>query len=242
VDAGAWFETWFDEDYLSLYAHRDQEEAEGAVDTALRAAPGLARGPVLDLACGTGRHLAALRRRNPEAFGLDLSPSLLAQAEEGLRPWLVRGDMRRLPVRPASLAGICLWFTPFGYFDDEGNRALMGGLSRCLRPGGVLWMDYLNPGLVRASMVESESLERNGLRAEIRRTVEGNRIVKRISIHRPGEIPREAMESVRIYEPAELRDLAGAFGLELRAQFGTYDGAPFGPSSPRWIGVFVRAR
>lgn len=241
MDDAAWFENWFDEDYLSLYAHRDQEEAGRAVDTALAAAPELGLGPVLDLACGTGRHLAALRRRNPEAFGIDLSSSLLAQAEAGLRPWLIRGDMRRLPVRPAALSGICLWFTPFGYFDDAGNQALLGGLSMCLRPGGVLWMDYLNPGLVLASQAGSESIERDGLRAEITRGVEGNRIVKRIRIHKPGEAPREALESVRIYEPEELAALAGAFGLELREALGNYDGEPFGPSSPRWIGVFVQA-
>jgi SAM-dependent methyltransferase len=242
VDAGAWFESWFDEDYLSLYAHRDRDEAELAVDTALRLAPELGRGPVLDLACGTGRHLAALRRRNPEAFGLDLSPSLLAQADPALRPCLLRGDMRRLPVRPRSLAGLCMWFTPFGYFGDAENSALLGGIAACLRAGGVLWLDYLNAVTVRAGLAGSESLERDGLRAEIARTLEGNRIVKRIRIHRPGEPAREALESVRLYEPAEIRAMAAASGLDLKAELGTYEGRPFEEASPRWIGIFARSR
>lgn len=240
VEDAAWFESWFDEDYLSLYAHRDAGEAELAVVTALRAAPELARGAVLDLACGSGRHLAALHRRNPEAFGLDLSPSLLAQADPNLRPWLVRGDMRRLPVRPGALAAVCMWFTPFGYFEDGSNRALLLSVSERLGPGGVLWMDYFNPAAVRARLVAQESIERDGMRAEIHRAIEGNRIVKRIRIHRPGSQPREAVESVRIYEPDELQALALACGLTFREGLGDYDGAPFHSGSPRWIGIFVK--
>lgn len=241
MDNGAWFESWFDEDYLRLYAHRDEAEAKLAVETALRVAPELARGPVLDLACGSGRHLAALRGQNPEAFGLDLSPSLLAQADPGLRPWLVRGDMRRIPVREGALAALCMWFTPFGYFDDAANQTLLRNVADRLRPGGVLWMDYLNPEAVRANLVAQETLEREGMRAEITREFEGNRIVKRIRIDRPGGSPREAVESVRIYGPGELRALAGECGLMLRESLGSYDGAPFRATSPRWIGIFVKA-
>lgn len=237
---GAWFESWFDEDYLRLYAHRDQDEAERAVATALEAAPELAEGPVLDLACGSGRHLAVLRRRNPRAFGLDLSPALLARADPALRPWLLRGDMRRLPVRPGTLAGLCMWFTPFGYFDDAANGALLEAISGRLRPGGVLWLDYLNPEALRAGLVPRETLSRDGLTADIARSLEGDRVVKRITLHRPGAPPREVVESVRVYEPRELTAMAAAHGLALRAELGSYGGGPFRGGSPRWIGVFVK--
>ena len=103
-----WFETWFDEDYARLYAHRDAEEARVALGRAMRVAPELTRGPVLDLACGAGRHLEILRRANPLAFGMDLSRSLLQMAPGGLRPWLLRGDMRQIPVKDGTLHGICL--------------------------------------------------------------------------------------------------------------------------------------
>ena len=60
-----WFEEWFDGDYAELYAHRDTTEARRAVELALRVAPELAEGPVLDLGCGSGRHLEVLRGVNP---------------------------------------------------------------------------------------------------------------------------------------------------------------------------------
>lgn len=240
---GEWFEEWFDEDYALLYAHRDEEEARCAVGLALREAPELAEGPVLDLGCGAGRHLDALRRSNPRAFGMDLSPALLRRAPADLRPWLLRGDMRRIPVRSGHLAGICLWFTPFGYFPDDQNREVMLDLGRLLRPGGVLWMDYLNAGLVARNLVPEDTLEREGLRALSRRALVGDRIVKRMHLTRlaSGET-WEVMESVRLYRPDELREMARGAGLQLRTALGGYAGEPFGEDSPRWIGVFERAQ
>lgn len=237
-----WFQQWFDADYAELYAHRDGAEAALGVATALAAAPELGQGPVLDLACGSGRHLEVLRERNPQAFGLDLSLSLLTLAGPALRPWLLQGDMRRLPVRPRSLHGICLWFTPFGYFDDDQNRRLFQELATGLRPGGILWMDYLNAPAVRAALSpEAERLARGGLEVDIRRSLEGDRVVKRMRIHRPatGDI-REVTESVRLYDPGELAEFATQVGLRLRRAFGDYAGADYGAASERWIGVFEK--
>ena len=194
-----WFETWFDEDYARLYAHRDAEEARVALGRAMRVAPELTRGPVLDLACGAGRHLEILRRANPLAFGMDLSRTLLQMAPGGLRPWLLRGDMRQIPVKDGTLHGICLWFTPFGYFSDDQNRALMMRLGALLRPQGVLVMDYLNADLVARTLVPEETVERGIIRAQSRRSLEGDRLVKRMVLTRrdTGEVGG-VLESVRI--------------------------------------------
>ncbi|MBL0209592.1 MAG: class I SAM-dependent methyltransferase [Holophagaceae bacterium] len=238
-----WFKDWFDEDYLALYANRDEAEAELAVETGLRMAPELASGPVLDLACGAGRHLDWLRRSNPEAFGLDLSPSLLRAAPTHLRGHLLRGDMRHLPLRANSLAGICLWFTPFGYFSDSNNRALLHNLAALLRPGGVALMDYLNAAHLRENLVLEDVEEHSGRRVHNRRTIEGKRIVKRMSIeYLDSGATREVVESVRVYEPAELAGLAVEAGLKLRAECGDYSGNGFRPDSPRWLAFFERSK
>jgi SAM-dependent methyltransferase len=237
-----WFEAWFDEDYALLYSHRDAEEARVAVGKALRVAPELAEGPVLDLACGAGRHLEILRRANPLAFGMDLSKPLLGMAPGGLRPWLLRGDMRHLPVKAGALSGICLWFTPFGYFSDAENRALMLNLGSLLMQQGVLVMDYLNVDLVARTLVAEDSQERCGIRAQSRRSIEGERLVKRMVLtHLDTGLQREALESVRLYQPQELQEMAVRAGLRLRRVMGTYAGEAFTEDSPRWIGVFEKA-
>jgi len=236
-----WFQDWFDEDYAALYAHRDDGEAELAVRTVLDAAPELAAGPVLDLGCGAGRHLKALHQVNPDAVGMDLSATLLQLGRGGLEGHLLRGDMRALPFRSGCLAGVCLWFTPFGYFSDAGNAALVRDLSRVTRPGGVLVMDYLNADHLAVHLVAEDEVERNGLRVHSWRSLEGNRVVKRMRIARPDGGPvREVTESVRVYRPEELLALLDARGFHLRRAFGDYAGGPHSPASPRWIGVLER--
>jgi len=239
-----WFKDWFDKDYAAIYGHRDAREAEAAVAMALALAPELASGPVLDLGCGAGRHLAVLRQSNPQAFGLDLSRDLLGLAPEYLRPWLLRGDMRRLPVQAGSLAGICLWFTPFGYFSDRENRALMQRLRLLLRPGGVLVLDYLNAGQVRAGLVPEDVARHGGIEVHSRRALEGDRLVKRMTLtHLATGRTRQAKESLRLYDPADLRAMARQCGLEPMREVGDYQGAPFVPErSPRWIGFLRRAQ
>ena len=37
------------------------------------------------------------------------------------------------------------WFTSFGYFDRDGNDAVLAGFARALRPGGRLLLEMLNP-------------------------------------------------------------------------------------------------
>jgi SAM-dependent methyltransferase len=237
-----WFETWFDEDYALLYSHRDEEEARVAMGRALRVAPELTSGPVLDLACGQGRHLEILRRVNPLAFGMDLSKSLLGMAPSGLRPWLIRGDMRRLPVKAGTLHGICLWFTPFGYFSDDENRALMLDLGGLLKPQGVLVMDYLNADLVARTLIPEDTVEWGDVKAQSRRSIEGDRLVKRMVLtHRDTGELRHVIESVRLYPPLELQEMAARAGLRLRRVLGTYSGEAFTEDSPRWIGIFEKA-
>ena len=238
-----WFKDWFDEDYAALYAHRDEAEAELSVATLLRAAPGLAAGPVLDLGCGTGRHLRALRRVNPEALGMDLSAALLELGHGDLQGRLVRGDMRALPFRDGCLEGVCMWFTPFGYFSDEANAALARDLGRVVHPGGVLLLDYLNAAHVAANLVPEDVIEHNGLRVLSLRGLEGNRLVKRMRIERldSGAV-REVTESVRVYWPESLLELLSAGGFQLRRAFGDYTGEPHTEHSPRWIGVLERGK
>jgi SAM-dependent methyltransferase len=237
-----WFEAWFDADYALLYSHRDEAEARIAVTQVLQLAPELLTGPVLDLACGAGRHLEILRQVNPLAFGMDLSRTLLGLAHPGLRPWLLQGDMRRLPVKAGTLHGICLWFTPFGYFQDAGNQALMMALGTLLKPQGVLVMDYLNVDLVARTLVPEDTVERGAVLAQSRRSIEGDRLVKRMTLtHRDTGEQRNVLESVRLYPPGELQAMAARAGLRLRHVMGTYSGEAFTNDSPRWIGLFEKA-
>src|SRR5262245_55284292 len=64
-------------------------------------------GPVLELGCGTGRVLAGLLRSGHAAVGVDLSPPMLARAQQRLRTIDPAGERWRLvsaDVRDLALA------------------------------------------------------------------------------------------------------------------------------------------
>jgi hypothetical protein len=107
----------------------------------------------------------------------------------------------------------------------------------------VLVLDYLNAGFVREHLVAEDETRKGGIRVLSRRTLEGDRLVKRMTLtHLETGRIRQAEESLRLYDPAELRALAGECGLQPRGEAGDYLGSPFEPqTSSRWIGFLGRA-
>src|ERR671921_2008758 len=155
-----WFEEWFGEDYLRLYPHRDDAEAERAVGLILRSVSFEAGWRVLDVACGAGRHARALSSAGACCFGLDLSATLLRLARQVTRVPLIRADMRYLPVRPASMDLTVNLFTSFGYFDRDSEHAMaLAEMVSTVRPGGWFVIDFLNPSSVRRGLVPEETVE-----------------------------------------------------------------------------------
>ena len=76
-----WFEEWFGEEYLHLYPHRNEADAERVVGLLIaRRSLGGKAGACLDVACGAGRHLAALERAGAISIRLR---SLPLAADEG---------------------------------------------------------------------------------------------------------------------------------------------------------------
>jgi len=234
-----WFREWFGEAYLSLYPHRDEEEAARGVHLFLGHA-GLEKGArVLDLACGAGRHLDRLRAAGLAATGVDLSRPLLADAaaRPGVIGRLVRGDMRELPFRDAAFEGLVNFFTSFGYFlTPEEDVRVITEMRRVLRHGHPFMVDYLNAARVTARLEPETVSERGGRRVRQTRWVEGDHVFKKIEILDDGNgEPDVYHERVRLYRPETLEALLDRHGLSVARRCGSYDGADFGPESPRLI-------
>lgn len=94
--------------YDLLYSYRDYDtEAELLV----RNVSTIDRPKLLDVACGTGAHLEAVRRRlpNAELTGIDLNQDMLDVAvEKGLNARLIRADMRNFDLREKFNLVYCL--------------------------------------------------------------------------------------------------------------------------------------
>jgi len=229
-----WFEEWFGEEYLHLYPHRDDEDADRLVRLI---ADRLALPPetrVLDVACGAGRHARAFEQLGFRTVGLDLSSPLLARARSITGAPLVRADMRHLPVRPRSLDLVVNLFTSFGYFDDDrDHEAALAAMIEAVRPGGWFVIDFLNASWVRETLVPEEHAVVAGTEVRIERWLHDREryVMKTISV----PDGRQFVERVRLLEPAELRRMIERHGAVVEHQLGSYDGAPASTGAPRAI-------
>jgi SAM-dependent methyltransferase len=229
-----WFEEWFGEEYLQLYPHRDDAEAERAV-ALIASATGLTGGwRVLDVGCGAGRHARAFRAIGTRCVGLDLSRTLLRVARGVTDAPLVRGDMRHLPIRAGSMDLTVSLFTSFGYFEqDEEHAKALREMVTTLRPGGWFVIDFLNAAEVRRRLVDRETVPVRGGSATVARAMspDGRYVCKTI------ETPsgRRFTERVRLFEQSQMSAMLAAVGLDVRCRYGDYDGAPLRPDSPRTI-------
>ncbi|MFE9424966.1 class I SAM-dependent methyltransferase [Kitasatospora sp. NPDC006697] len=95
-------------------------------------------GPVADLGCGPGRLTRLLSELGLDAFGIDLSPQMIAQARQA-HPGLhfEVGSITDLHLPDNSVGGILAWYSLIHLPDDQLPRAL-AEFHRVLIPGGEL--------------------------------------------------------------------------------------------------------
>jgi len=127
------------EDYDSYFAHNELFKFDVQVLDRWLATPGR----LLDLGCGTGRHLVHFAERGYEVTGVDLSEHMLAVtrrklAASGVSATLVRGNLVELDALGLGTFdyAICM-FSTLGMIYGAGNRLrFLEAVRRRLRPDG----------------------------------------------------------------------------------------------------------
>ncbi len=106
---------------------------------------------ILDVGCGTGRHLAFLAGSGFRVVGLDLNPHMIALAkvnlaDRGLETGLILADMHCLPFgRRPVFDGILLMFSTLGLvYGSKRRRNVLRALAGRLKPGGRLIAHFHN--------------------------------------------------------------------------------------------------
>jgi SAM-dependent methyltransferase len=131
--------------YDAIYSFKDYAAEAEKVDALIQERKPGAR-TLLDVACGTGLHLAHLHERY-EVEGLDLDPNLLAIAAERLPGVpLHQGDMTSFDLGRRFDAVVCL-FSSIGYAKTVENlERAVTSMANHLEPGGVLVIEpWLTP-------------------------------------------------------------------------------------------------
>ena len=116
------------------------------IDRLLREVTGCGAGRVLDAGCGTGRVALELARRGHHVTGVDVDPSMLAEAraqatEEGLAVDLVEGDLADLADLLGSDAAYDVVAAPGNvvvYLTPGTEADVVAAMGGALRPGGLL--------------------------------------------------------------------------------------------------------
>jgi SAM-dependent methyltransferase len=241
-----WYKDWFqDENYSTVYAHRDECEARITVDLFERIIQPTQPLRILDLACGNGRHAIEFARRGHVVTGVDLSIRLLdiareQAANEQRHVVFQRDNMRQLSFVNAFDAVVSL-FTSFGYFEDDSeNNLVIASVSRALVPGGWFMLDFFHAEYVMRNLTPHDEQRRDGMTIVQERSIVDGRIDKEITISTE-DGSQTFFESVRLFTFDDLRDMYEQNGFDIAHAFGDYGASEIRSDSPRVI-LFGRKR
>lgn len=211
-------------------------------------------GPVLELGGGTGRVAWALAQAGFEVVLLDLSATMLAEAERK-RPASPPEARQRVRMVEADMADFDLGETfglaicPFRSFQtlltpDE-QRSCLDTTHRHLRPGGLLIVDLFDPRLdlclpgVTTPPDSHRATVRHpatGNEGEVRALSRANDALRQVLEERwqfterdaRGIVVRQEEEMLRLRWTYryEMRHLLELSGFEVEAEFGDFRGSP----------------
>lgn len=99
-------------------------------------------GPVADVGCGTGYVTGFLHDAGVDAFGIDLSPEMIAIARRD-RPELhfAVGTMTDLDIPDDSVSGVIAFWSMI-HVPDHAVPGVVAEFRRVLRPGGLLLVGF----------------------------------------------------------------------------------------------------
>ena len=214
-------------------------------------------GPVLELACGSGRLLAPLARAGFTVTGVDSSPAMLERARQrlagaGLQARLVEQRMEALDLGDRYRT-IVLGLDSFGLLVRRDEQlAALGGARRHATHDGRLILDVANGNLRGAAEPPEELLHDLTLPDS-----ETGRPITKFILRRPrpaeqvdelmffydeqderGYLKRSTVElRLRWFTRFELELLLESAGWRIEEVYGGYDLADFGPDSERLLVV-----
>jgi SAM-dependent methyltransferase len=206
---------------------------------------GLGGGKLLDVACGTGRHALAFAELGYDVTASDINEELLAVGREtaGARVRFVQGDMCDLHVDGGPFELVTCLFDSIGYpQDDDRIVSALRSLGRHSAPGGRIAVEFLHaPAMMRGA--ESARIKRLVLQdgRKLVRTSETTLEIERMLMHVRYELwataddggveHDEEVQTNRLFSVPEIRLLATAAGLDVRAVVPAYADGEIDPDT-----------
>lgn len=192
---------------------------------------GLKGNRMLDVACGTGLSFVTLLERGWKVTGCDISPEMLAMAEErfGDRAELFVADMRELP-EIGEFDLIWAINDPLNYLlSIEEVEATLDGMRRNLAPTGVALFDINTLVTYRTWFSQEIVVNQNGRELVWRGKLTPEEVVPGIfaeaSFEEVGAEGSAHVHRQRHFAQADVEAAIERVGLECIALYGELDGA-----------------
>jgi len=194
-----------------------------------------ARGPIVELAVGTGRvAIPVTQRTGRRLIGIDLSPAMLSVARSkaaaaGVELELRVGDMRELQLDEATDLVICPARSMLHLESHEERVLVMRRVARVLVPGGrFAWNAFVFDPEVAAE-IDGIWRDENG----IRNRSSYDEAERRIAL----ELEGGAIVHLWWVDRGEWEAAVAEAGLEVEALYGWFDRRPFDAESREFVYV-----
>jgi SAM-dependent methyltransferase len=222
-----WYKNWFNSPfYHKLYFERDEKEAEAFI---LKMVSHLGLKPgsrVLDMACGRGRHSKVLAHLGFDVTGIDLSPASIEYAKQFEKDNLqfFVHDIR-LPFWANYFDHAFNFFTSFGYFRTRREHdAAIRTITRSLKPGGTLVIDYLNVHYSEDHLLPGITKHYDDTTYDIEKWDNETHFYKKIKIADASlTAPLEFTEIVSKFSLGDFTDMLSYQGMQVEEVFGDYN-------------------
>ncbi len=215
---------------------------------------GVVKGPVLELGCGTGRVTMPLAHAGVHVVGIDRSGEMLARARtrvrrqrRGVRPDLLRGDIRHLPFSDRSFQ---LVMAPYGILQsllsERDLKTALTEVARVVEPDGMFGLELVadlpswaehgkrvsmrgrrSPGGTQVTLLESVRQDKAN-----RLTIFDQEFVER----RGRAVRRQTFAlTFRTLSVPQMTKRLEAAGFQVEMLLGDYQGGPWEPRADVWI-------
>jgi SAM-dependent methyltransferase len=161
----AWWQSFFDADYVRLWSKFLTPERTKAEADQLCELLDIRRNTrVLDAPCGSGRLSRALAERGAIVLGVDNSADMIAEAER-TRGELTEEHLRyrqhdlRNPLEEYEFDVALNIFSSLGYGDEIDDHEILTSLARALHPGGTLVVETNHRDNLIAKLARGEKNE-----------------------------------------------------------------------------------
>jgi SAM-dependent methyltransferase len=205
------------------------------------------RGPVLELAIGTGRIALPLAARGLRVDGVDISPAMIAQLRAkpgGDEIAVTVGNFADVPVPGTYRLIFVVWNTLFNLLTQEDQVRCFENVADHLTDDGSFVVEAFVPAFLyrlrNDQYVDAEAIRVDEVRLDVLRHDLATQMIEESHVSLSSAGVRLNPVVQRYAWPSELDLMARIAGLRLKYRWGGWNREPFNSTSSTHVSVYGR--